>query len=899
VGLTPGARIGPYEVTALIGEGGMGEVYRATDTNLKRAVALKVLPAPVSGDADRLARFRREAEVLAALNDPHIAHIYGLEKSEGVTALVMELVEGETLADHIARGAIPVDEALPIAKQIAEALEAAHEQGIIHRDLKPANIKVRPDGTVKVLDFGLAKLTESGSGQRVGNASMSPTITSPALMSGVGVMLGTAAYMSPEQVRGKTVDKRADIWAFGCVLYEMFTGTRPFDGDDVAVVLASAIKSEPNWSALPTDVPTPVVTLIRSCLEKDPKNRISAMGAATFVLQHVSQLVQRVAAPSSAKGARDRSKHWRTTLLAVAVVSLLLVAGAGWMRMRPGPLQVARTIIATSGSTALNPTGLDRDIAITADGSRIVYRGNNQLLVRPLNQLDPVVLSGLGAPRGVFISPDGQWVGFFDPNVMKKVAITGGPPVEIARVDGGGTPRGATWGPDGTIIFATASPGTGLQKVSSAGGEPTVLTKPDRAKGEVDHLWPEFLPGGQAVLFTISAGTTDNSQIAVLDLRTGATKILIRGGSHAQYVPTGHIVYGAAGNIRAVGFDVRRAEVTSAPVPALQGVMTNEDGSVNFAVSANGSLAYVPGGVGGAGARVTVMSVDRQGKAAPLPGLRPDSYRDVQVSPDGTRLLLTTQQDVWIYDLMRATLTRLTTDPAADTRAVWTTDAQRIVFTSDRAGFPEIFWRSADGTGRDERLLSRDKALLDLRATGWSPDGKRLVFTEVVQNIQCAIEQIDTATPADVTVLVKNEFCNDWGTVSPDGRWLAYESNVSGRYEIYTERYPELGNRQQISTDGGRRPIWSRDGRALFFSSDNRQIFAVPIQSTSTLTAGKPQALFDFPLNAPGGSHPYDRSRDGVFFLIRSGQETGGAGVSNIVLIQNWFAELNRLMSAN
>jgi serine/threonine-protein kinase len=598
-----------------------------------------------------------------------------VEESEGVQALVLELVEGPTLADRIVQGPLPLDEALPIARQIAEALEAAHEQGIIHRDLKPANIKVTPDGVVKVLDFGLAKLTEAqGAGLKAhaggGGATQSPTITSPAMMTGVGVILGTAAYMSPEQAKGREADKRSDIWAFGCVLYEMLTGKRPFDGDDVSDTLANVLKSDPDWTSVPVHVPAALRALLRRCLEKDRRERVADISTALFVLKEQASLV----APAGTASAATLSRKllwWRVAALtAGALVISAVTAAAVWFATRPAPPSVVRTTITTSGPTALTLAPYDRDVVITPDGSRVVYRGNNQLLVRALNQLQPTVLSGLGAPHGVFVSPDGLWVGFFDGvgvATIKKVSIGGGPP-ETVYAAGQGLPTGATWGPDGTIIFGTNAPATGLQRVSAAGGEATVLTKPDRERGELDHVWPEFLPGGKAVLFTIVpvTGGIDNAQVAVLDLRTGASKVLIRGGSHAHYVSTGHLVYGVSGTLRAVAFDLKRLEVAGTPAPVLEGLVTKAFGAVDFGVAANGSLVYVAGGPGGGG-RQTVVSVDRQGRASALPGLPLDAYRTVRVSPDGTRLALATQNDVFIYDLARATLSRLTTDPAPNT----------------------------------------------------------------------------------------------------------------------------------------------------------------------------------------------------------------------------------------
>ena len=870
----------------------MGEVYRARDTKLNREVALKVLPEAFTRDPDRVARFKREAQMLASLNHPHIGAIYGFEDSGETHALVLELVEGDTLADRIARGLIPLDEALPIARQIGEALEAAHEQGIIHRDLKPANIKITPDGAVKVLDFGLAKLTAAAGTAAREAAALSPTITSPAMMTSVGVLLGTAAYMSPEQAKGREADKRSDVWAFGCVLYEMLTGRRAFDGQDTTEVLGAVVRLEPNWEALSSDVPPPIRTLLQSCLVKDRGKRIADIAVALFILDHQAGFA---ASNTVSTAPLPDGPLWRRIAPLTAGVLMAAVLGGAlvWFATRPAPPSVTRTTITTSGSAALTRQGTDRDVAITPDGSRVVYRGNNRLLVRALNQLEPAVLSGLGpAPRGAFISPDGQWIGFVDGTAMKKVAIAGGPPVTLCALEG--APRGATWGPDGPLIFATTSPATGLQRVSAAGGEPTVLTMPDRERGENDHVWPEFLPGGEAVLFTITPATGDmaNAQIAVLDLETGTSKVLIRGGSHAHYVPTGHLVYGVAGTLRAVAFDLRRREVAGTPALVLENVVTTEAGAAEFAVAANGSLVYIPGGAG-LGDQLTVVSVDHQGGASPLPGLPLDSYRDVRVSPDGARLALATRANLWIYDLTRATLSQPTTDPVARS-PLWTPDGQRIVFTSRRAGYPELFWRPADGTGSDERLLTRAKDLTSLRANGWSADGRHLLFVEA--SATSAIGEVAIERPSDVRVLVKGDSPS---AVSPNGHWMAYQSNESGRTEIYVERYPELGSRQPISTSGGRLPLWSPNGRELFFSSlDARQMMVVPVQYGKTLVAGPPQVLFKFAmLPILFGSRPYDIAPDGRFLIIPSGQaEVAGSTAPEIVVVQNWFEELKRLV---
>ena len=885
--LQHGTRFGPYEVIAQIGMGGMGEVYRATDTNLKRAVAIKVLPASVAGDHERLARFQREAEVLASLNHPNIAHIYGLEDADGIKALVMELVEGPTLADRIAQGALPIDEALPIAKQIAEALEAAHEQGIIHRDLKPANIKVRPDGTVKVLDFGLAKAMEPV-GIVSPSISESPTITTPA-MTQAGMILGTAAYMSPEQARGKAVDRRADIWAFGCVLYEMLSGQRAFGGEDVTVTLARVVEREPDFDALPLALPPRVRQALRVCLRKDAKQRAGDIRDVRLALEGAFETAL---TPTAAPGPR----RWhRAALAATAAASGALLAGAGvWLLTRPAAPGVVRTTIATSGPTALVPNVGDRNVTITPDGSRIVYRGAGQLLVRALNQFEPTVLGGLGAPRGVFISPDGQWVGFFDgTGQLKKVAITGGPPVTIATNFGADGPRGATWGADGTIIFATATRATGLQRVSAAGGDVTVLTRPDRARGETDHLWPEFLPGGQAVLFTIVpvSGGLDNAHVAALDLATGVFKVVVRGGHHAHYLPTGHLVYGAGETLRAVAFDLDRLQSVGNPVPVLEGVLTAGEGVVNAAVAANGTLVYVPPDSLGTGLRSLVWTT-RAGDEEPVPA-PPREYESLQLSPDGSRAVIQVNDkgigDIWVWDFARQTLTRLTFDAENDYDPAWTPDGRRVVFS--RRG--ELFWRAADGTGAEERLTTSGGML----PTSFSPDGKQLI---VEQNSDIKLLTMDGKE--HVTPLVETIFSESRPYLSPDGRWLAYQSDESGQNQIYVQPFPDLNaGRWQVSPTGGREPAWSRNGRELFYLDGEGALVTIPIQTQPVFSAGKPTTLFDAPYFPVTGTRRYEVTADGQRFLFikDNADQAAVSATPSLVVIQNWQEELKRLVPTN
>ena len=901
--LAPGTRLGPYAITAPLGAGGMGEVYRATDTNLKRSVAIKVLPASVAADRERLARFQREAEVLASLNHPNIAAIYGLERSNGVTALVMELVEGPTLTDRIAQGAIPIDEALPIAKQIAEALEAAHEQGIIHRDLKPANIKLRPDGAVKVLDFGLAKALEPMSPAGV-NLTASPTITSPAMMTGVGVLLGTAAYMSPEQARGKAVDKRTDIWAFGCVLYEMLTGKRAFEGDDVSDTLATVLKSEPAWGTLPLDVPLAIRMLIQRCLEKERNRRVTDISTALFLINEPKTLAQVVGGTTAAMaGVIRQQAAWRriVTSAAWSIVGVI-VSGAGvWFATRPVPSRVSRLMIAPSSATAISINGIDRDLAISPDGSHIVYIGDNgtQLFVRALDALEPVAIYK-GTARGPFVSPDGQWVGFVDgSNEIKRVGMSGGASVTLGRVEA--SPRGAVWAPDDTILFATSNPTTGLQRVA-LGGTPEVLTRPDRAQGEADHLWPEMLPGGRAVLFTITmqSGGLDEAQVAVLDLQSGTRKVLVRGGSHGHYVSSGHIVYAATGSLRAVGFDLGRLEIRGTPIPVIPQVVTTGAGAAEAVVAGNGTLVYLSGV--GAGQR-TLVWVNRQGQETPIPA-PPRAYVYPRLAPDGMRVALTVidqENDIWVWDSTRTTLSRLTFDGAGDYQQAWMPDGRRLIFSSERLGPRNLFWQAPDGTGAVERLTESPNTQ---NAVSVTPDGTRLIFTEETPKGGYDLMQVTLDGTHRVTPLVQTAFSERNGFISPDGRWLAYEGNESGRFEVHVRPYPDVNTGHwQVSTAGGTRPLWAQSGRELFYVTPSGGLVRMGVEPGQTWAATPSTPLpiegyFTIPAGNPGRT--YDLSSDGQrFLMIKGSASTGAIAPTQIVVVQHFDEELKRLVPTN
>jgi eukaryotic-like serine/threonine-protein kinase len=909
--LAPGTRLGVYQVTAQLGVGGMGEVYRATDTKLKRQVAIKILPSSLGADLDRLARFQREAEVLASLNHPNIAAIYGLEDADGQKALVMELVEGEDLAQRIARGAIPLVEALPIATQIAEALEAAHEQGIIHRDLKPGNIKVREDGTVKVLDFGLAKAMEPTVGS-FPSVSHSPTITTPA-MTQAGMILGTAAYMAPEQAKGRTADKRSDVWSFGCVLYEMLTGRRAFEGEDVSDTLASVLKSEPDWNALPADVAPPVRTLVQRCLAKDRRQRVGQISTASFVMNESASLVS--AAPVHPVGVLSRLPLWRRVVVPAAA---LIVGGASvgvsvWLATRPGDPDVTRFTLSRTGAGALAVDSQSRDLTITPDGTHIVYKGTatngtgTQLFVRALDQLELTPLTALGqVPRSPFSSPDGRWIGFVEvgtPVRLRKVAMSGGPTFLLSDLDGAS--RGATWGDDDSIIFATAETSTGLQRVSSDGGAPTVLTKPNRERGESDHLWPQFLPGSQAVLFTITAttGGIDASQVAVLDLSTGTQKVLLRGGSQAYYVPSGHLVYVAAGTLRAVTFNLKRLEATGTAISVLSQVTTLQTGTAEFDIARNGTLVYVAGGAG-AMAR-TLAWVDRQGREEEIKAVPARPYSSPRLSPDGTRVALDIrdqENDIWVLDFARETLIRVTSDAGIDQGPVWMPDGRRLVFSSQAGGtVGSLFWQAADGTGKAERLT---EARNFQRPSDVLADGTRVLFSGFTGFAGPAATAIDVMMltlekDRPVQPLVQSPLIDAFGVISPDGRWLAYQSNDSGQFQIVVRPFPNVNDcKTQVSTGGGTEPRWRGNSEELFYFAPNGALMSVPVERGTTWRAGAPIKLFDVPYRRSevSTSQSYDVSPDGKRFLMI--KEGSGADPTppTIEVVQNWFEELKRVV---
>jgi serine/threonine-protein kinase len=926
--LSPGTQLGAYNILSLAGSGGMGEVYRARDTKLNRDVALKILPDAFAGDPERLARFKREAQTLAALNHPNIAAIYGFEESPAeagrhVGMLVMELVEGEDLSQKIeglrAKGSgLPLDEALPIAKQIAEALEAAHAQGIIHRDLKPANVKVRDDGTVKVLDFGLAKALDTP-GASNSSVSMSPTLTTPAMMTGVGAILGTAAYMSPEQAKGRAADTRSDVWAFGCVLYEMLTGARPFEGEDVADTLAAVLRGTPDWTTLPSSVTPQIRLLLERCLEKDRRKRIADISTVRFLL---TETIPSGSHQSPATSPQVTSHQPQATRLSTAIAwsiagAAILVSGAllflwsPW-RSAPSPKPV-RFTVAAAGTMPLSTGSPFRDFALSPDGERLVYitgtgPTSSEMWVRAVDQLDAVQFRGLATPVAPFISPDSKWIGFFSSGQIRKVSMTGGPAIYVTRLiagtGAGSQARGASWAQNDTIVFATADVSTGLLAVSANGGEPAVLTTPDPKQGELDHVFPSVLPSGQAVLFTITnANGPDTSQVAVLDLKTGQRKTLIRGGGAAEYVSSGHILYAAAGSLRAVRFDPVRLEVLSDPVPVVEHVVTKGTGSTEFSVSRQGALVYLPGGVAGpnSGAQRTLVWVDRKGHEEPVKA-PPRAYQRGALSPDGTRIALDVrdqENDIWIWDIAHETLTRLTVDPTTDSFPVWTADSRRVIFNSGRNGSANLYWQMADGSGPVERLTTSTNTQVPL---SMSPDGTAVTVRENRASSDVLLLHLDGTHAMDA--LLQTTFAEDNGVVSPDGHWLAYDSNESGQLEIYVRPFPNVnGGHFQISTRGGHAPLWAPNGRELFYLDATDHLMAVPIQppANGVFNFGGATKLLDTVYYTPRPARAYDVSRDGQkFLMIKDSAAPNSSGATstaqtptiNMVVVLNWTEEL-------
>jgi hypothetical protein len=906
VALAPGTRIGAYKIGDQIGAGGMGEVYRATDTNLGRDVAIKVLPEEFAQDGERLARFEREAKTLASLNHPNIAIIHGLEKTGHVRALVMELVEGPTLAERIEHGAISIDEALPIARQIAEALEAAHEQGIIHRDLKPANVKVRPDGMVKVLDFGLAKALEPVGAMSPGHSPL-PTITSPA-MTRAGVILGTAAYMSPEQAKGRAADKRSDIWAFGCTFYEMLTGRRPFDGEDVSDTLASVLRGEPAWEALPPDLPPAVVQLIKRSLEKDRRRRIADVAAALFVLTGpLSGSLTTGAAP-----AKTVTRYPVAAMAAVAVGMAGVVAGAWWIGARSRPVEskpVTRFQIPLRSDEQFVNNGRSF-IALSPDGKYLGYAANRRVNVRPLDSLEITTVRGTeggganfdATPRDPFFSPDGLWIGFWQGGQIKKVGINGGVQLPIAPAK----PFRYVWDNDGTILFAEEGR---ILRVPEAGGQPEIIV--DGLKERVQSL--QLLPGKRSLLLTLVPERTDaEGTIVVRSLDTGRQQTLVR-GIEGRYVPTGHLVYFAGGTLLAIRFDLSALAVRGSPVPVAEDVAVSSfpgwaNSVAHFDISPSGTLAYLAGGFNEAFRPRTLVWVDRVGKEEPL-GVADRPYVAPRLSPDGTRVAVTVndpERDIWIWDIGRKVWRRFTIDPAIERYSIWTPDGTRIAFASNRNNEAATWWQQVDGTGTAERLAGFPFSRFgNFLPNTISPDGSTLIASAAGGPSAAGdLWMVTLAGDPKPRPLTQTTYMERNAEFSPDGRWIAYQSGETGQSEVFVQPFPELaGGKHQVSAGGGSQPAWARSGKELFFLDPSGALMNVRVDGQSSLAFGTPVKILDssyvWTLPTYGGRH-YDVSPDGRrFLMVKQSDRHQTNAPPSITVVQNWFEELKRVLPKN
>jgi serine/threonine protein kinase/Tol biopolymer transport system component len=878
-----GQTISHYKVTAKIGAGGMGEVYRATDSKLGRDVALKILPQAFAQDAQRMTRFQREAQVLASLNHPNIATIHGIEDGAGVRALVMELVEGPTLAERIAQGALSLEDALPIAKQIAEALEYAHDRGIIHRDLKPANVKITSDGKAKVLDFGLAKALSDDSS--IQDASHSPTLSMAATKA--GVILGTAAYMSPEQARGKPADRRADIWSFGVVLYEMLSGRQVFGGETASDSMAAVITRDPDWTALPTGMPPRVRELLRRCLVKDPRKRLQAIGDARIELEDADAAeVAPAAVPISSESSR-----WRTHIVTAVLVVAALAVGAGlqsWRAPRPAPQPVARVAQPIPNELVL-PTRNRMILTISPDGSKMVLSANQRLYLRSLDSLTAVELPGTEGGASPFFSPDGQWVGFFAGGQTKKTRVGGGTPAVICARDG----FDASWTPNDTILIGTAF--AGILSVSAQGGTPSVLVKPDPG---ILYLKPVSLPDGKSFLYVRGkAGSFDSFEGMMRSFDKEDSTVVVQGTNQLVYAPTGHLLYAKLPELFSVPFDAASRSVTGNAVRVAQDVdYTNAGGTSQFSLSATGTLVYLSGR-GTQGMRTRLVAVDRAGKASPLP-LDMRDYSDPRVSPDGRQVtahLQDAQNDVWVADAARGTMSRLSFDPAEDETPIWSPDGRTVAWSATRGTLARgIFRRPADGSGKEELVWSLEN---HAHLRDWLPDGRALLVEILDPKLGMDIWRLDLGEKPTASVFLQTPFNERASRLSPDGRWLVYSSDESGRDEVYIQSFPSAGAKVQVSTGGGEQPVWARNGKAVFFRGAGA-IQEATFETSPRLAVGKPHALFpDFFESPQMSAHTsFDVFPDGRFLMIQAADSRLNAGPSrnDLIFVFNWFEELRR-----
>lgn len=900
--LEAGSRIEHFRIEREIGRGGAGVVYLAHDTKLGRRVAIKSLPPELMRDAHMRSRLKREAKLLASLDHPSIATIHDIvEQTESGGYLILEYIEGDTLAERIAHRPLDLREILPIAQQIAEAVAAAHEHGVTHRDLKPGNIKITPAGRVKVLDFGLAKAV---AGEATDQQS---TITEP------GRVMGTPAYMSPEQARGQQTDKRSDIWSFGCILYEMLTGKLPFEGNTASDTLANILQTEPDWHALPQTAPHNIQVLLHRCLEKDPHRRLRDIGDAGIEISETLSLSP-VAAPATADRQPQRSlspSRWRSvapwilTILAT-MVAIVVFWGSGRTSSLPKP-QLNRFVINLAqgesiAGTAYEPTAaVGSAVALSPDGTRLAYvvrRGDTSYLcLRSMEDFGAKIIQGTEDAGTPFFNPDGNWIGFCAEGKLKKVSVLGGAPQPICEVQ---RAREACWLEDNTIVFADEQK-YGLWQVTASGGEPKQLTTPlkfQKEKREHSHLFPHILPQGKGVLFTIFA--PGQNLIAVFSFETDQYRTLIQRGSCAHYIETGHLLYYLAGDIIAVPFDLKAMKVTGPSVPVIESVMSfDRYEGAHFSVSRNGSLVYIPGSTAPA-AKQRLVRVDQIGKVEALP-FPPGDFQSPRIAPDGERLLVVDYEPIpylWVCELVRGARRRFTDERGDTYWGIWSPDGKEIVFNSSLGGETmDLYSRPADGSAPERRLTEHTEQV-HLLPKSWADDGKTLIITQGVDpNTGYDIETLSYETGGTPQPLINTRSNEFQPVISPSGRWLAYSSDESGRAEIYIRPYPGPGGATPVTTDGGREPVWDPSEKQLYYRDDpGDKLFKVSILTEPTVQVASPELLFEgrFMASSSLWGRNYDISPKGDFFVLIEEGEIQPATQINVVL--NWSEELRRLV---
>ena len=921
--LPSGTRLGPYEIVSPLGAGGMGEVYRARDTRLDRTVAVKILPAALAADPQLRERFEREARAISQLTHANICRLYDVGRSEvrgpeglrhaptderpspdatdvaqgfspaEVDFLVLEYLEGESLERRLERGGLPLDSALTIAIEIADALTAAHRAGIVHRDLKPGNIMLTKSGALrqgsgqaKLLDFGLAKTTAP----IVAGPGASMLLTTPPNVTAQGTILGTFQYMSPEQIEGIEADARSDIFAFGCVLYEMVTGKRAFEGKTRASVMGAILKdTPPAVSSVQSGAPASLDRVIAACLEKEPDDRLQSARDLALQLRWIRDGGAEVTGVHASDSPTRGRRVSIGSVIGVAAAAAVIAGAAAWAlkpNSTPQPGKLTRFAVGlgrVGGDQSPLATGRHL-MAISPDGTRIVYVANGQLYLRSMDQLEAVPLRGTNEnPSEPFFSPDGQWVGYFARSKLKKISVTGGTAVSVCDAQ---TPNGASWDAD-RILFQEAR---GILEVSPDGGTPTVLVARDKSRNETLH-GPHLLPGGETILFTAKPEGSvrwDDAQIVVQSLKTGQRKKLIEGGTDGRYLPTGHLVYVRDGVLLAAAFDAGRLELRGASVAMVEGIAettANQTGAAQFAVSRAGSLVYLPSAFG---QNRTLAWRDRQGRDT-LINAPPRAYGAPRISPDGTRIAIDArdqENDIWIWDTARETLTRLTFGPSQEVIPLWTPDSRRIVYSSNATGQSGLFWKPADGTGQAEPLMLSPGQVVP---SSFSRDGKLLAFYAVGDSRLMVLGLDGDRKPRPLTAPAP--FVERNPDISPDGRWIAYESNESGSYEIYVRPFPAVEQgRWQISTDGGTRPRWAPNGRELFYL-ERRRLVSVSVQTGATFQFGKASPLFDLVNEAqPSPNRHYDVTPDGTRFVVIKDPQT--ATSLQLVVVEHWLEEL-------